>query len=216
MSQLLPLLFLVFCVPISPVSARARECADIDIRNDVKNLQVLRNCTVVHGYLRIVLIENNYNNFTGVSFPDLREITGFLMLYRVMGLQDLGKLFPNLVVIRGATLFADYALVVYQLPDLGLLGLRNLLAIEKGSVRIEHCNNLCYASAIDWTLIIRTPKANVIPQDATDKCPDAMVRCRSCPMKGRCWSHVNCQKRIGEPLTKSKTGSDLIIFYGVN
>lgn len=194
-----PVVVVLLCARFGVVCAR--DCADLDIRNDVKNLEVLRNCTVINGHLQIVLMDGSRNNFTGYSFPQLREITGFLMLYRVLGLADLGQLFPNLVIIRGATRFADYALIIYDIPDLATVGLKNLLAIDRGFVRIELCPKLCYASTIDWSLITRTAKGNMISQPGIG-CPDASKLCKFCPMEGKCWSHVNCQKKIGDKITK--------------
>lgn len=55
--------------------------------------------------------ETDYDNFT---FPNLVEISDFLMLYRVQGLKTLMHLFPNLRVIRGNTLVNNYALVIYE------------------------------------------------------------------------------------------------------
>ena len=201
------LLLLVLLTTVHGASASA-ECSDLDIRNKVSNLNVLRNCTVVYGYLQIVLMDRPNNNFTGVSFPDLREITGFLILFRVMGLTDLGQLFPNLVVIRGAALFHDYALIVYNLPDLKFMGLKNLLAIERGSVRIVGCEKLCHATDVDWSLITLNEGAanNVIPKQVNKQCDDISVACSSCPMKGKCWAFDKCQKTTGDFITKCETG----------
>jgi hypothetical protein len=91
----------------------------MDIRNRVQALQRLSGCRVVEGFVRVVLIdranETDYNRF---SFPELHEITDYLLVYRVAGLTSLGKLFPNLTVIRGNSLFVDYALVVYEMFQL--------------------------------------------------------------------------------------------------
>jgi len=94
-------------------------CRSLDIRNKVQALQKLSGCRVVEGFVRVVLIdranESDYDNFT---FPELHEITDYLLVYRVTGLTSLGKLFPNLTVIRGNSLFVDYALVVYEMFEL--------------------------------------------------------------------------------------------------
>jgi len=76
------------------------------------NLRVLSNCTVIEGYLAIILIENaKPGDFDAISFPHLREIGSYLLLYRLYGLRSLARLFPNLAVIRGQLLFFNYALV---------------------------------------------------------------------------------------------------------
>lgn len=79
----------------------------------------LSGCRVVEGFVQIVLIDHaTENSFANLSFPELREITHYLLLYRVNSLRSLGKLFPNLAVIRGETLFLNYALVVFEMIHL--------------------------------------------------------------------------------------------------
>jgi hypothetical protein len=91
----------------------------MDIRNKVQALQRLRGCRVVEGFVRVVLIDRaNQTDYNGFSFPELHEITDYLLVYRVAGLTSLGKLFPNLTVIRGNSLFVDYGLVVYEMFQL--------------------------------------------------------------------------------------------------
>lgn len=200
----LPLILLIVSL-CAILSVSSRECADLDIRNDVKNFKVLTNCTVVHGHLQMVLMDKETNDFTNISFPELREITGFLMVYRIFGLKDLGALFPNLTIIRGALLFADYALIIYDNPHLEFIGLKNLMSIERGFARVESCPNLCFASTIDWSQITHNESiGNVITKDP-DHCPNITTPCRMCPFPGKCWSIANCQKKIGEEMTKRKT-----------
>lgn len=94
-------------------------CQSRDIRNTVDMFVELEGCQVIEGVLQIVLIDQGqpweYDNLT---FPELREVTGFVLLYRVSGLRSLGKLFPNLAVIRGNDLFFDYSLVVFEMLHL--------------------------------------------------------------------------------------------------
>jgi hypothetical protein len=91
----------------------------MDMRNNVQALQRLRGCRVVEGFVRVVLIDRaNESDYDKHTFPELHEITDYLLVYRVTGLTSLGKLFPNLTVIRGNSLFVDYALVVYEMFEL--------------------------------------------------------------------------------------------------
>ena len=91
----------------------------MDIRNKVEAFKRLSGCRVVEGFVQIVLIDHaSESNFANLSFPELREITDYLLLYRVNGLRSLGNLFPNLTVIRGETLFLNYALVVFEMIHL--------------------------------------------------------------------------------------------------
>jgi hypothetical protein len=83
--------------------------------------------------VQIVLIDHGTeNSFTNLSFPELREITHYLLLYRVNGLRSIGKLFPNLAVIRGETLFLNYALVVFEMMQLQV-------RIACGVVKVSRC-----------------------------------------------------------------------------
>ena len=43
--------------------------------------------------------------FQNLSFPLLREVTDYIMLYETAGIISMAKLFPNLSVIRGNHLF---------------------------------------------------------------------------------------------------------------
>lgn len=113
------LLILLVCVSVFVRDCTAKTCNSLDIRNSVNEFEKLRNCTVIGGYLQIVLFENiNETDFQNISFPELKEITGFLLFYRIRGLKSIGKLFPNLSVIRGIELFKDYAMVIYDMPNL--------------------------------------------------------------------------------------------------
>ena len=121
----------------------AAACDSMDIRNSVSTLSRLRNCTVIEGHLHVVLTDRGREaDLANVSFPRLREITDYLLLYRVSGLQSLATLFPNLSVIRGQLLLYNYALVVFEMPDMRNIGLVNLMQITAGSVRYKARNIL--------------------------------------------------------------------------
>lgn len=92
-------------------------CYSMDIRNHAKNLDRLKGCSVIIGSLQIVLMDgiHDYNNY---EYPELKEITHYLVLYRVKSLTTLSKLFPNLSLIRGQRLFLNYALIIFDLPQL--------------------------------------------------------------------------------------------------
>ena len=112
-------------------------CDSLDIRNSMSALSRLQNCTVVEGHLHIVLSDRGREDphLVNLSFPRLREITDYLLLYRVSGLRSLSTLFPNLAVIRGQLLLYNYALVIFEMPDLYDIGLLSLMHIARGSVR---------------------------------------------------------------------------------
>ncbi len=78
----------------------------------VASMEQLRNCTVVEGRLVVSLGIIDDSGLARVpkgqrvpdlqvSFPELREITDYLMVYASKSLPRLGNVFPNLAVIRG-------------------------------------------------------------------------------------------------------------------
>lgn len=81
-----------------------------------------------------------------------------LSLFRVKGLRSIGRLFPNLTVIRGHSLFINYALVAFEMMNLQEIGLHSLTTIVRGSVRFEKNPALCYVDTIDWDLIAKAGK----------------------------------------------------------
>lgn len=183
-------------------------CGSLDIRNTPDQLQRLQGCTVIEGSLIIVLMERtNASHFEHVSFPELREITGYLIFYRIKGLSSIGQLFPNLSVIRGMQLFRDHALIIFDMESLTTVGMESLTAIERGSVRIEHNDNLCFSNTINWEAIAPHGSNNRIKSNKDPR------RCGTCPRADRsnttsskplcpvdangrelCWNENTCQK----------------------
>lgn len=85
----------------------------------MKSFNELKDCRVIEGFLMITLIDKyNDTDYDGVEFPNLTEVTEFVLVYRVNGLRSLGKLFPNLRVIRGNTLIHDFSFVVFEMMHL--------------------------------------------------------------------------------------------------
>ncbi|XP_043101237.1 insulin-like growth factor 1b receptor isoform X2 [Puntigrus tetrazona] len=182
----------------------------IDIGNDIRNFKRLENCTVVEGYLQILLIGSKNNNnqevFRTLSFPKLTMITDYLLLFRVSGLDSLSTLFPNLAVIRGRNLFYNYALVIFELTSLKDIGLYNLRNITRGAIRIEKNPELCYLDSVDWSLIMDAEVNNFIAgnkqsKECGDVCPGIMEDNPLCIKTNfnsndnyRCWTSNHCQK----------------------
>uniref|UniRef100_A0A8C3AWZ8 Tyrosine-protein kinase receptor n=1 Tax=Cyclopterus lumpus TaxID=8103 RepID=A0A8C3AWZ8_CYCLU len=197
--------------------ATAEICGpSIHIGNDISEFRRLENCTVVEGYLRILLIGDKNNNnvhqdvFRSLSFPKLTMITGYLLLFRVSGLDSLSTLFPNLAVIRGRSLFYNYALVIFEMTSLKDIGLYNLRNITRGAIRIEKNPELCYLDSIDWSLILDAEFNNYIAgnkqsKECSDVCPGIMEnnpQCRKTMFNNnynyRCWNSNHCQKECPE------------------
>ncbi|KAM9352509.1 insulin-like growth factor 1a receptor [Symphorus nematophorus] len=193
-------------------SAHGEICGpSIDIRNEISEFKRLENCTVVEGYLQILLINDKTNNihqevFRSLSFPKLTVITDYLLLFRVSGLDSLSMLFPNLSVIRGRNLFYDYALVIYEMTSLKDIGLYNLRNITRGAMRIEKNPELCYLDSVDWSLIMDAKLNNVISgnkkaKECENVCPGIMEDNPLCQRTSfndnydyRCWTSNQCQK----------------------
>lgn len=180
----------------------------IDIGNDISDFKKLENCTVVEGYLKILLIVNKNTNqevFRTLSFPKLTMITDYLLLFRVPGLESLSTLFPNLSVIRGRNLFYNYALVIFEMNDLKDIGLHSLRNITRGAIRIEKNPELCYLDSVDWSLIMNADlnfiAGNKQAKECADVCPGLVEDNLQCIMtnfngvsKYRCWTSSHCQK----------------------
>ncbi|XP_059487087.1 insulin-like receptor [Neocloeon triangulifer] len=189
---------------ISPARNQGICNKGIDIRNNVQHFDRLRGCRVVEGSVQIVLMDKAKDEtedelFRNISFPELREITGYLLLYRANGFRTLSRLFPNLSVIRGNILFFNYALVIYEMRNLHEIGLHSLTHILRGSVYIEKNTNLCYADTIDWDLITKAENVEHIINDNKERneCPGCAEK--KCPMSAAkneplCWNRQYCQK----------------------
>lgn len=55
----------------------------MDIRNQAEQIQRLRGCRVIEGQLSIVLMERGtHKTFENMTFPELREVTDYILLYR--------------------------------------------------------------------------------------------------------------------------------------
>ncbi|XP_041848309.1 insulin receptor-like [Melanotaenia boesemani] len=195
------------CVVMSCHRAYGEICPSKDIRYRVTNLQTLENCTVIEGYLQILLISRTKpEDFRGLSFPKLMVVTDYLLLFKVYGLESLSDLFPNLTVIRGDNLFYNYALVVYEMFQLRELGLHSLMNITRGAVRLEKNPELCYLSTLDWSKILDSVEDNYIMANKNEsKCGDVCpgtaagkTTCQTTTINGhfseRCWTQNHCQR----------------------
>ncbi|XP_074523335.1 insulin-like growth factor 1b receptor isoform X2 [Halichoeres trimaculatus] len=206
--------------------ATAEICGpSIDIGNDISEFRRLENCTVVEGYLQILLIGDKNNNinqdvFRSLSFPKLTMITDYLLLFRVSGLDSLSALFPNLTVIRGQKLFYNYALVIFEMTSLKDIGLYSLRNITRGAIRIEKNPELCYLDSIDWSLIMDAEFNNYIAgnkqsKECSDVCPGIMEnnpQCRKTMFNNnynfRCWNSNHCQKECPEKCVRRACTAD--------
>ena len=68
--------------------------------------ELLKDCTVIEGSLIISMGDfdlppEQEEKFYQMSFPDLREVTDYVLIYQTNNIKTLATLFPNLTVIRG-------------------------------------------------------------------------------------------------------------------
>ncbi|CAL8099243.1 unnamed protein product [Orchesella dallaii] len=184
------------------------------IRNDPATLDSLRNCTVIEGSLQIALVNPaTPEKWANLSFPKLREITGYVLLFDISKITTLKNLFPNLAVIRGQELIDTNALIISS-AGLQEVGLPSLTDIQRGGVYILDNSQLCYVDTVDWMLIANETSFDGISNNKpSEQCPNTCNK--NCPVSeydGRhlCWSSQNCQKVFKHlcPLCHGRTCTD--------
>lgn len=167
-------------VPTTLSKPEPKICSGINVRNDLKSFEQLRGCNIIDGPLTIALVSNHTHpyeskDYENITFPDLYEITEYLLFFRVQGLSTLSALFPNLSVIRGKDLVSNYALIIYEMMHLQKINLPKLSDILRGSVRIESNPNLCYVETVNWEAICKhifTPHfINNNKKNCDNRCP---------------------------------------------
>lgn len=170
-------------------------CRGVQVRNDLDKIHALAGCRVVEGSVAILLIDEiKEKDVLNITFPNLVEITGYLMLYRIGGFTTLNQLFPNLAVIRGRELFKDYSLIIYEMLELTEIGLGNLIEISRGNVRIEKNEKMCFVNTINWLKITHMKSEPYLEKNQmTLACPYCGPKCIS---NGQhfCWNANQCQR----------------------
>ncbi|XP_072930210.1 putative molluscan insulin-related peptide(s) receptor [Epargyreus clarus] len=171
-------------------------CRSIHCKS-IPELMKLRNCTVVLGTVTITLESTTKEDFRNISFPELREVTGYMIVYRVFGLASVGNLFPNLVRVRGETLVSNFALIIYEVPHLVDIGLYNLLKVDRGGVILYGGVSTCYMDSINWELI--TNGRHVILSTDTFPYCNNVCRCSPNAAANFCWNNKKCQRFLEGP-----------------
>lgn len=128
----------------------------------IEDLRQLEDCQVIEGSVRLITLNVPTNQ--DVSLPQLTEIVGHLLVYKVSGLKSISQIFPSLARINGAELFKGFSLIINENPDLENVGLTHLSSIANGAIRIEGNEMLCFVHTVNWTLIMidAAEKENVI------------------------------------------------------
>ncbi|XP_044256884.1 insulin-like receptor [Tribolium madens] len=210
-------------------------CESVDIRNTLDSFNRLKGCHVVEGFVQILLFDNvNETELSLLSFPNLTEITDYLLLYRVNGLRSIGQLFPNLSVIRGRSTFYTYSFVVFEMSSLQEIGLYSLTDITRGLIRIDKNPSLCFVNSIDWEAIAHEKGEHFIKNlKSPNECPICPgdekedessnsvahnIHCHKAPHRSDsenfdrdvhlCWNRQHCQK-ICPPKCKHACNANL-------
>ena len=71
----------------------------MDIKHDVKRFQSLTGCSIIEGHL--IISGLNDKVLVNYTFPELKEVTDYVIFYKSKNIVDLKNIFPNLAVIRG-------------------------------------------------------------------------------------------------------------------
>nr|AKF17681.1 insulin-like receptor [Macrobrachium rosenbergii] len=184
-------------VPVLGGYSTPKTCKSVEITGFRRNDSLprhLRECQVMEGHLRLQLIEEEEEDFEDeeeiiefLSFPNLVQVTEYVVIYRISPLRSLERILPQLSVIRGHELFHGYALVVIGNTYLERLGLDNVTDILNGSVRIEKNWILCPGLDNRWeniTLKSREAK-NVIQNNYIYCIYDPCETDNSCPTEVR-------------------------------
>nr|UDM84377.1 insulin-like receptor 1 [Platyarthrus hoffmannseggii] len=153
-------------------------------------------CHVIEGHLRL----HRCTLPEGAVFPNLTQVTGYIILERVKGLYSLAKLFPKLVIIRGEELFDKYALILHGNLDLVEIGPSVLSSIH-GAVHVEDNVMMCTDDRELNKLVEGRYQDYNVMKNNLDFCPFigceedgyCKVRDRSCKSLGlECPTKKNC------------------------
>ncbi|XP_071744037.1 insulin receptor isoform X2 [Lepeophtheirus salmonis] len=205
--------FLLLLLMIIPIQSEICGNTKIKIMGDLqRDFKALENCTIIEGHLAIYDIAEVEPSALSrkLSFPKLREITDFFIMYNANAFESLATLFPNLTVIRGDDLVMNYAFVVIYCNNLYEIGLRSLTHILRGGVRIEFNTRLCYVHTINWDMIVvgsegfihiqRNENRNVCSDYCRDDCP----LLKNHLTRRACWTKDYCQ-RVAIPCEEGLT-----------
>lgn len=141
-------------------------CRSITLRGVVtlNQLSNVRNCTLILGHFRI--LNAKFIDFTNSStsaplFPNLTEITDYLLIFQAQYISDLSQLLPRLSIIRGNRLFrSSFSLIVFLVQSLTHLNLNRLVQIQKGFVLLSRLYHTCYVTTVDWSQIVGRQQEN--------------------------------------------------------
>nr|UDM84375.1 insulin-like receptor 1 [Cylisticus convexus] len=140
----------------SSEEAEYHYCESQNIFGDEIELELenLKRCHVIEGHLRL----HRLSLPDATSLHNLIQVTDYIILERVDGLESLAVLFPRLSVIRGQNLFFDkYALVLHGNLYLEEIGPWILSSIMRGGVHVQSNILMCTDETLEWNELVRYP-----------------------------------------------------------
>lgn len=136
-----------------------KSCNSKNIRYDPKQLELLKNCRMIYGNLRISdMPEATFDQFEEFSYPDLTLITGYLIIDNVNGIKTLSKLLPNLNDINGNETFREYSLLISNNRDLKEIALSSLNRIDNGIIKVDGNSKLCFNFTGDYEKLTKNSR----------------------------------------------------------
>ncbi|PAA54798.1 hypothetical protein BOX15_Mlig016060g2, partial [Macrostomum lignano] len=195
----------------------------ISVYTDSEQIGAASNCTVINGHLMISLL--NVGNGTEepeiagpkgrVYFPYLREVSEYVLLYRVSGLTSLDQLFPKLSVVRGMKTLDEYSFVLFDVLHLTSIGLPWLRHIGgPGGLRVDNSPMLCYLNTVHWSRVLGPRYASLMhfnhlqdQSQCSNPCPgeftevtigSSVKRAYKSHCPGHCWNQDHCQSLCSE------------------
>ncbi len=177
-------------------------CSSITLQSNVlaSKIEKIRNCSIIVGNLKILNAKFTDLNLTSLYlpnnealFPNLVEITDYLLIFQAHNIKSLDTLFPRLSIIRGDTLFKNsYSLIIFLTNSLQQINLKNLVELKRGTVLLSRLYNACYTQTIDWSKLIKDKNAAKPTMALSNNdCLNTQICPREC--KNKCWSNQNCQ-----------------------
>ena len=99
-------LLLSLCVESTEATKICHSMNIAGVKGDavLKKFENLTDCTIIEGHLIVASFQEK-DNFT-LTFPNLREVTEYVVFYEAENIVKLDQMFPNLAVIRGNKLLS--------------------------------------------------------------------------------------------------------------
>lgn len=187
-----------------------KTCAKKESIIHAGNIDTLQNCTVIEGSIQILdtsflgFQEINDDFIFGKRHPPMdptklealssvKEITGYLDIQAHNPKFKTLNAFRNLEIIGGRQMTEYYSSLYIVKTSLESLNFKNLRKIRSGGVAILENKELCYASEIDWSKVMKSSSHSTLLQNNKDnqKCFLENHKCDSqCSVQG-CWGPGN-------------------------